>query len=330
MKRDARKILWILAGLIAVITASTAAVAGTTQLKFAHTMSITDTFQEASLKFADLVKAKTNGSLEIKVYPAGQLGGDPQMLQGVRVGSIDIAATGVPWYTTFAPWLGVLNLPFIFQDYDHAYQVLDGDFGKELSSRLESVGIKGIGYPEIGFRHLTTAKNAVKNPADVKGLKLRTTGDPYHILCWKLLGALPTPMPWPETYMALKTGTVDGQENPVNSIHSAKLYEVQKYMSLIGYAYTAHFVSVNLNKYKSLSAHEQNALQEAMAEAISFQRQLNREREKPMIEEMEKAGMLTERNPSRDAFAAIVKKAVQDEFVKVVGTGILEKMPEKK
>ena len=150
MKRDARKILWILAGLIAVITASTAAVAGTTQLKFAHTMSITDTFQEASLKFADLVKAKTNGSLEIKVYPAGQLGGDPQMLQGVRVGSIDIAATGVPWYTTFAPWPRCIEPSFYFSRLRSRLSGLDGDFGQELSSRLESVGIKGLGIQKLG------------------------------------------------------------------------------------------------------------------------------------------------------------------------------------
>jgi tripartite ATP-independent transporter DctP family solute receptor len=293
-------------------------------------MSTTDTWQEAALKFADIVKAKTNGSLQIKVFPAGQLGGDPQILQGVRVGSIDIAVTGVPWYTSFAPYLGVLNLPFIFQDNDHAYQVLDGDFGKELSSHLESVGLKGIGFPEIGFRTLTTSNSAVKTPGDVKGLKLRTTGDPYHLLCWQLLGTIPTPMPFPEVYMALKTGTVDGQENPITLIHSAKFYEVQKHLSIINYAYTAHCASVNLARYKRLSTVEQNALQEAMAEAIYFQRRLNREKEKPMLAEMEKAGVVIENSPNRDAFSAIVKKQVQDEFVKVAGSGIIEKLPAKK
>jgi TRAP-type transport system periplasmic protein len=329
MKAIANKTLWVLLATILMFTASNTEIFAA-ELKLAHTMSTTDTWQEAALKFADLVKTKTNGSLEIKVFPAGQLGGDPQILQGVRVGSIDIAVTGVPWYTSFAPYLGVLNLPFIFQDNDHAYQALDGDFGKELASRLESVGLKGIGFPEIGFRTLTTGKIAVKNPEDVKGLKLRTTGDPYHLLCWQLLGTIPSPMPFPEVYMALKTGTVDGQENPVTLIHSAKFYEVQKYLSVINYAYTAHCATVNLGKYKRLSSAEQNALQESMKEAISFQRRLNREKEKPMIEEMQKAGIIIEANPNRDAFSAIVKKPVQEEFVKVVGPGIIEKLPPKK
>jgi TRAP-type transport system periplasmic protein len=330
MRHAVKKTLWLLLLTSTFTLGPIVVTAATTELKLAHTMITTDTFNEAALKFAELVKEKTKGSLEIKVYPNGQLGTDPQILQSVRLGSIDIGVAGVPWYTSFAPWLGALNLPFIFRGYDHAYRILDGDLGKELSGRLESVGMKALGFPELGFRNITTTKQAIKNPEHVKGLKLRTTGDPYHVLCWKLLGVLPTPMPWAEVYMGLKTGTVDGQENPVTVIHAAKLYEVQKHLSLTMHAYTAHCATVNLNKYKSLSALEQNALQEAMAEAISFQRRLNREAEKPMLEEMEKAGMLIERSPNRDAFAAIVKKPVEEEFIKTVGTGIIEKIGEMK
>jgi tripartite ATP-independent transporter DctP family solute receptor len=266
------------------------------ELRFAHTMSTADTFHLAAIKFSELVKQKTNGTVDIKVYPAGQLGQDQQVLQGVRIGSIDIAAAGVPWYSSFAPWMGVLNLPYIFKSYEQAYRVLDGDIGRDLGARLEPLGMKVLGYPELGFRNVTTSKVDIKTPDDVKGLKLRTTGDPYHVLCWKLLGVIPTPMPWPDVYMALKTGTVDGQENPVTVIYSAKLFEVQKYLSMTMHAYSAFCVTMNLKKFNGLSADQRKALTEAMAEAISYQRALNREKEKPMLEEMKKTGMVIEEN----------------------------------
>jgi len=296
------------------------------ELKFAHTMSTADTFHLACIKFAELVKQKTGGDLQITIYPAAQLGKDPQLMQAVRLGSVDIAATGVPWHTSFAPWLGVLNLPFLFRDYDHVYSVLDGEIGEELAKPLETLGMKALGFPEIGFRNLTNSKVPVKMPEDVKGLKLRTTGDPYHVLCWKLLGTIPTPMPWPEVYMALKTGTVDGQENPITVIHAAKLFEVQKYLSLTRHAYTAHCVDMNLKKYQSLPSSQQKILLEAMREATDYQRKLNRKREQPMLKEMKQSGVIIEGNPDREAFAEVVRKSVQEEYAKKYGLIMIEKI----
>jgi tripartite ATP-independent transporter DctP family solute receptor len=223
-----------------------AGTAAAEQVKFAHTMSTSDTMHQAVLKFAELVKAKTNGALEVAVFPSGQLGNDSQILQGARMGSIEIAMTGNPFHTTFEPSLNVLDLPFLFRDFSHAYRVLDGDIGKEVLSRLEKHGVKGLGFLEIGFRNLTNSKRPVKEPGDMNGLKIRVTPNPAHVAAFKLLGAIPTPMPFTEVYMALKTGAVDAQENPTTLIHGQKFYEVQKYMSITMHAYTVSEVSMNL------------------------------------------------------------------------------------
>lgn len=314
----------VLAGVL--IFGPMAMLASAEELKFAHTMSPADSMNKAVLKFAEFVKERTGGALTVTVYPAGQLGKDPQILQGVRLGSIDIVMTGIPWHTSFAPWLGVLNLPYIFRDYEHAYRVLDGEIGQELYKPLETLGMKALGPCEIGFRCLTNSVRPVKTPEDVEGLKLRTTGDPYHVLSWKFLGAIPTPMPWPEVYMALKTGTVDGQENPVTLIHGAKLFEAQKYLSLTMHAYSASLVDMNLKKWKSLTSSQQKILLEAMRDAEDWHRKFNRELEGPILKEMAQSGMIIEKNPDKEAFAKVVRKPVQEEFAKKFGTIMIEKI----
>lgn len=296
------------------------------ELKFAHTLAPTDTMHMGALKFAELVKKKTGDTLTVTIYPAGQLGNDTQILQGVRLGTIDIAMSGIPWHAGFAPFLNVHDLPFLFRDYDHAYRVLDGEIGQELLKHLETVGIKGLGFVEIGFRNLTNNKRPVRTPDDVKGLKLRTTGNPYHVLAWKLLGAIPTPMPSTEIYMACKTGTVDGQENPVTHIHGMKWYEVQKYLSLTMHAYSSCGVDMNLKKYQSLTSSQQKALVEAMHEAAVYHRNLNRQIEGPALKEMKQKGLIVIEDPDREAFAKVVKEPVQEEFAKKFGWDMIKKI----
>ncbi len=300
--------------------------AGAETFKFAHTMSTSDTMHQACLKFAELVKAKTNGAVEIAVYPSGQLGNDSQILQGVRMGSIDLTMTGNPFHTTFEPSLNVLDLPYLFRDFAHAYRVLGGEIGKEVFSRLEKHGLKGLGFLEIGFRNLTDSKRPIKEPGDVNGLKIRVTPNPAHVAAFKLMGAIPTPMPFTEVYMALKTGTVDGQENPITLIHGQKFYEVQKYLSLTMHAYTISEVSMNLKKFQALPAAHQKALTEALAEAGTYHRKLNRDLEGSLLKEMEHKGLQVIAEPNREAFAKLVSKPVQEEYAAKFGWDTINKI----
>jgi tripartite ATP-independent transporter DctP family solute receptor len=311
---------------MAVATGGPAAEAAEIKLRFAHTVSTEDTAHKAILEFVKSVKEKTAGRVEIEVFPSAQLGNDPKVLEGVRLGTIDIGTTGNPFFTSFAPELNILDLPYLFRDYDHAYKILDGPIGRQLLDGLEKHGLKGIGFLEIGFRNLTNNKRPVKTVEDVRGIKIRVVPNPAHVQAWKLLGAIPTPMPWPEVYLALKTGTVDAQENPVTIIHAAKLYEVQKYLSMTWHAYTAFDVVVNLKKYHSLPGDVQKIMVDALRDAFVWQRKFNREVEGSYLKRMREAGMVIEEQPDREGFQKVVASAVTEDYVKKFGPELIEKV----
>jgi len=322
--RKAGLVLALTAALCLVVFASGAQ--AVVKLKFAHTMSVNDTMQKGSLKFAELVKAKTNGEVEVEVFPASQLGNDKAIIQGARMGSMDIAMTGNPFYTGTEAALTVLDLPYLFKDFDHVYAVLDGPIGQQIGGLLEKHGLKELGFMEIGFRNLTNSKRQVKGPGDFKGLKIRVTPNPAHVLAFKLLEAVPTPMPFGEVYMALKTGAVDGQENPITLIHGQKFYEVQKYLSLTYHAYTTSHVTMNLKKYASLTPAQQKALAEAAHEAAVYHRQLNRDLESALLKEMQAAGLEVEMEPDRAAIAEVVQKQTQEAYAEKYGWDLIKQI----
>ena len=257
--------------VIAVL--STAAHAQTV-LRYAHTASASAPAHKAALVFKQRVEEKTNGSLQIKVFPAGALGSDSAMLDGVRLGSIDMAVTGSAFYTRFEPSLGVADLPFLFRSDEHAHRVLGGDIGRQLLDSLDKHNLKGLAFREVGFRNLTNSRHPVRTVADIEGLKIRTTPNPAHVKAFSLLGAIPTPLPWTETYTALDTGAVDAQENPLTFIVSGKVYEVQRYLTLTRHAFISAILSMNSDKWHSLSKDQQDVILEAAAFAGEKEREL--------------------------------------------------------
>jgi len=278
------------------------------------------------VEFSKKVAQKTNNAIQVDIFPSGQLGNDPKVLEGIKLGTIDMGMAGNPFFTAFAPELNVFDLPYLFRDFDHAYEVIDGPIGQELRKSLEKNGMMPLGVLEIGFRNLTNNKHAVKTPDDLKGLKLRTTPNPAHLQAFRLLGANPAPMPITEVYLALKTGAVDGQENPTAHIYAMKFHEVQKYMSLTYHAYTVSNVVMNLKKYQELKPEHQKALIEAMAEARDWERRLDRELEGQALAKIKAAGVLVEEKPDIEAFRKIVADATAEEYVKKFGRDTLDKI----
>jgi TRAP-type transport system periplasmic protein len=297
-----------------------------TKLRFAHTIGTEDTQHLAVLEFAKKVAEKTKGAIQVDIFPAGQLGNDSKILEGVKLGTIDMGMTGNPFFSSFAPEMNVLDLPYLFRDYDHAYRVVDGPIGTEILRAVEKNGLKGLGTLEIGFRNLTNSKHPVRTPEDMKGLKIRTTPNPAHMQAFRLLGANPVPMPFTEVYLALKTGTVDGQENPITLIDAMKFYEAQKFMSLTHHAYTVSNVVMNMQKYQALKPEYQKALHEALHEAVVWQRNLDRETEGRALAKMKAAGLQVEEKPDVEAFRKVVADAAADEYVKKFGRDILDKI----
>jgi TRAP-type transport system periplasmic protein len=266
----------ILYRVVAALTVAVLATAANAQtvLRYAHTAAVSAPAHQSALIFKQRVEEKTNGALQIKVLPAGALGSDPAMLDGLRLGSIDIAVTGSAFYTRFEPSLVVADLPFLFDSEEHADRVLGGDIGRQLLDRLGKHGIKGLAFRGVGFRHLTNSRHPVLTVNDIKGLKIRTTPNPAHIKAFKLLGAIPTPLPWTETYTALDTGAVDAQENPLTFIVSGKVYEVQRYLTLTRHAFISGILSMNAAKWNALSREHQDVILEAAAFAGEKEREI--------------------------------------------------------
>ncbi|WP_319518496.1 TRAP transporter substrate-binding protein [uncultured Martelella sp.] len=244
-------------------------------LRFASEASRNDTQYAGAQKFNELLDEKTGGELDLKIFTDSTLGNGQAAITGTRGSTIDMLVTGSSNFSGLVPLIGMLDIPFLFENTDHAYRTLDGEVGQELLDKLNDVGLQGLAYWDNGWRQITNSAHPVHTPDDVKGLKIRTTGAPVHIEAFKLLGANPVPMPIGELYTALEMGTVDAQEHPLGVFVSAKLYEVQDYLTLSYHAYSPLIVAMNKSKFDALPEDQQEALIEAAREAGDYQRELN-------------------------------------------------------
>lgn len=311
------------AGLGLAIAFAATSAAAETVIRFGHYATPDDTPGQAAERFKQLVEEGTGGEVKIQIHPAYELGNDPTMLRGTRIGTQDMTVVGNPYFTSFAPELNVLDLPFLFRSHEHAYEVFDGPIGRQLLDGLEAYDLKGLALWEIGFRNITNSVRPIEQPEDLDGLKIRTTPNPAHVRAFELLGANPTPMPFPEVYPALQTGTVDGQENPVVLIWKVRLYEVQDHMSLTQHAYTAAPLVMNLGVFNQLSDEHQQVILDAALEAAKYERQLNRELEGEAMQVIKDNGVAVVEDPDRDAFRAVVADETRQMYTDKFGDEIV-------
>lgn len=300
----------LLAGTVGTVSADT--------LRFASEAPRTDTQSIAGQRFNELLKAKTNGALDIKIFADSSLGSAQAMIAGVRGGTIDMAVSGSSNFSGMVPLLGIFDIPFMFKDTAHAYRVLDGKVGQDMLDKLDAFGMKGLAFWDNGWREMTNNLRPIKTPADVKGLKIRTTGSPAHIEAFKLLGANPMPMPLAELYTALEMKVVDAQEHPLGVLMSAKLYEVQKHLSLTNHAYSALIVAMNKSKFDALPPEQQKALIESAREAGQYQRKLNNDNMAKIVADLKKSGMQVVEQVDGGPFLEVTKPG-RDTFVTKFG-----------
>ncbi|AWW53173.1 TRAP transporter substrate-binding protein [Pasteurella multocida] len=323
MKRFNLKMLAALVAGMAVFTASANAA---TTLRFGYEAPRSDTQHEAAKKFNELLKEKTKGEIKLSLFPDSTLGNAQTMISAVRGGTIDLEMSGSPNFSGLVPKLNVIDIPFIFQNREHAYAVLDGEIGQGLLKEVEAQGLKGLAFWEVGFRSFTNSKHPVKTPDDIKGLKVRTNQNPMYIQAFSILGANPVPMPLSELYTALETRAVDAQEHPVGIVWSAKLYEVQKHLSLTNHGYTPLIVVMNKAKFDGLSPALQSAILEAAKEAGAYQRKLNLDNEKGIIEKMQKAGIQVIETVDTKPFKAAIESEVRKAFIEKNGDDLVKQI----
>ncbi|MEH8028994.1 TRAP transporter substrate-binding protein [Gallibacterium anatis] len=318
-----KKLTALFASLTLITAVSVSAQAETT-LRFGYEAPRSDTQHLAAKKFNELLKEKTKGEIKLSLFPDSTLGNAQAMISGVRGGTIDLEMSGSPNFSGLVPNLNVIDIPFIFQNKEHAYRVLDGEIGQGLLKELEDKGLKGLAFWEVGFRSMTNSKHPIHTPEDVKGLKIRTNQNPMYVKAFQLLGANPVPMPLSELYTALETRAVDAQEHPIGIVWSVKLYEVQKYLSLTNHGYTPLLVVMNKAKFDGLSPELQKAIIESAQEAGKYQRELNAKKEIEILDKMKKAGVEVVEQVDMKPFKDAVEQPVRQFFIEKNGDSLIK------
>ena len=289
-------------------------------LRLAHGQTTTDPLDQGVLAMAKDLEQRSGGSLKIQDFPNNQLGQVAATVQGTQSGSIDLVVTGNSYYSGIVPDTQVLELPFLFKDYNTAHAALDGPVGNALAAKFDGTGLKLLGWWELGFRDLTNSKHPVKSPADLSGLKIRTLPSPIQLALWKDLGAQPTPIDFSELYLALSQGTVDAQENPVTIILSSKFYEVQKYLTLTHHVYSAAPLLVSQQTWNALSDSQRTALQAAAKAGTDYERKLVESGSDDALNQLKQHGMQVVSDPDIAAFRDKAQPVYQDFRQKYGGT----------
>ncbi len=290
------------------------------QLKFAAANNKGHPQVTGMEKFAELVAAKSDGKIEVKLFPGGVLGGDVQTVSALQGGVIEMTVLNAGILAGNVKQFGAVDLPFLFNSGEEADKVMDGPFGTSLMELLPNTGLVGLGYWELGFRNLTNNRHAVTKLEDIKGLKIRTIQSPIPIELFNSLGANAVPLPYTELYTALETGTVDGQENPAANILNAKFYEVQKYMTVTRHQYNPQIVLISKKFWDGLNDEEKALLQSAATEARDYQRKVSRELDAKAIADIKATGMeVTELTPEETQKLRDAVKPMIDKFSAEIG-----------
>lgn len=264
---------------------------GEISIQFGHVISPGDTQDQAYESFAETVEENSDGRIIVEVYPDSQLGGENEMIEAVQSGQIEMTAPSAGVLANFNDALEIFDFPFIFEDVETAYEVLDSDFGQEVLDDLEGSGLQALGWGENGFRNLAmTSPEPVTTPDEMAGQSLRTMEVPLHIAYWESIGANPAPLAFPEVYTSLQQGVVDGVENPYELLHSANFTEVADSLTATQHLYDPEVILIGEDFFGDLSEEDQEILQGATAEMIAELRELKVGANEEIREEIEAEG----------------------------------------
>lgn len=299
-----------LAAMTSALLATTG-VQAQTILKIGYATSATSHYGVGSTAFCDEIEKGTQGRYKCQQFPNSALGGEREQIEAVQLGTQDLVNTSTGPLGNFVPEVKIVDIPFLFRDYDHARKVMDGPIGQDLSKKMEAKGLINLAWTENGFRHMTNNKRAIVQAADAGGLKMRTMENKVHMDGYKTFGILPTPMPFPELFTALQQGTVDGQENPIPVILSSKFSQVQKHLSLTGHVYSPAALIISPNVWNKLSAADKQVFLEAGKKAAAAQRKKVNDDEATGIAQLEKEGMQVVKRVDGDSFRKAVAPAYQ-------------------
>lgn len=279
------------------------------KLTLGHGAAIGNPRHEASVKFAEVVKAKSGGRIEVQVAPSAQLGDDAAMVTALRTGALDISANSQGAVANAIPEYAAYGMPFLFSSPAAAFKLLDGPLGKELADKSAEKGLVLLGTWDNGIRQMTNGKRPITKVDDMKGLKMRVPPDATLVDIMKALGAESQQVKFAELYVALQQGVVDGQENPLVNIHASKLYEVQKHLALTNHQFQMTPFLMSKRSWDKLGEADRKAVVEAAAEATALQRKLSQEADEKLLADLKAKGVQVT-TPDRAAFAKATAEVV--------------------
>ena len=289
-----------------------------TVMKISYSTAINSHYGIGSVAFCDEVEKGTQGRYKCQQFPNAALGGEREMIEAVQLGTQDLVNASTGALGNFVPEVKIVDIPFLFRDYEHARKVMDGPFGQDLLKKMSARGLVGLAWTENGFRHMTNSKRPIVQASDASGLKMRTMENKVHLEGYRTFGILPTPMAWPEVFTALQQGTVDGQENPIPVILSAKLSQVQKHLSLTNHVYSPAVLIVSPNIWNKLSDADKVVFQEAAKKGATAQRKKVNDDERDGLAALRKEGVQIVEKVDSESFRKAVAPAYAN-FAKEFG-----------
>ena len=295
-----------------------AAVAQTVELKLGHVGSPGSLFDLSSIEFAKRVKEKTGGKVVLQVYGASQLGDDTELMQKVKLGTVDMALPSTVM-SSVVPAFGLFEMPYLVKDRDHMKRIDKEIVWPTLVPIAEKAGYRILATWENGFRQITNNLHAIKVPADLKGIKLRVPKGKWRVKMFQAYGASPSAMGLSEVFVALQTGVMDGEENPLTQIYTSKFQEVQKYLSMTDHVYTPAYVVTSPRKFDALPEALRKQIQEAAQETQAFVYQTGAKMDDELLGKLKQGGMQV--NQADKLAFQKASKSVYDDFSTEVPNG---------
>ena len=310
-----KKILALVMALtmIFALTAVSASADDAIVLKIGVSTADTDPRNIAANSFAKEIEEKTNGAVKAEVYPAGQLGGDGQLVESMVLdaGTVDIVITDASNFGTVVPDMNISGLPFLFSDFDAAWAFMDGEIEAAAEAQLVDLGIRVLAHYDNGFRCVTNSKGPVETPDDMKGMLIRTPENQVIMATMTALGATPQPLTFSALYQALQQKTYDAQENPIPVIYNNKLYEVQEFLSVTNHIYSGMCFAIAESTWNKLTAEQQEIVAAAAQASGDYDREMNRQQTEDLVANLEAEGMKIN-YPELAPFSAAAQSVIEE------------------
>jgi C4-dicarboxylate-binding protein DctP len=305
---------------------SSATYAAEFNFTFAHVLIDETPNGQAAIAFAKEVNEKSDGRIEITVLPAGQLGGDVEIIEQLQMNMVQIAIPPTATLGNFEPRVQILDLPFLLPSKEIMMKVLDGPTGRKILDTLDSHGMHAINFWGAGFRHMTNNIRPIKEPKDLKGLKMRTMQSPILLSTYRNFDANPTAMAYSEVYNGLQQSVIEGQENPISNITSKRFYEVQKYMTLTSNAYHGYATIVNDKAWASLPDDLKIVMTNAFNNGRDLSRNLTDKLEADALDNIKKYTQVTELTPEQVNAFIEASLPVHEEFRETITSDLLDEV----